>query len=77
MFMTYRKYRKINHKIIFSESISAAFEAFSEKYLMFFSICLDKKNDEVIRSLGILKEIMSPRIKYIFAQERKVMFFAK
>ena len=36
-----------------------------------------KKNDEVIRSLGILKEIMSPRIKYIFTQERKVMFFAK
>ena len=35
-----------------------------------------KKNDEVIRFLGILKE-MSPRTKYIFAQERKVMFFAK
>ena len=51
---------------------SAAFEAFAETYL-FFSICLGKKNAEVIKFLGISKN-MSPRIKYIFVQERKAMF---
>ena len=32
-----------------------------------------KRNDVIIKSLGTLKN-MSPRIKYIFAQERKAMF---
>ena len=43
---------------------------------MFFSICLGKKNAEVIKFLGILKN-MSPKIKYIFVQERKEMFLNK
>ena len=40
---------------------------------MFFSIRLGKKNAEVIKFLGIFKN-MSLRIKYIFVQERKAMF---
>ena len=40
---------------------------------MFFSICIDKKNPEVILFLGILKNV-SPRIKYIFVEARKAMF---
>ena len=40
---------------------------------MFFTICLGKKNADVIKFLGILKN-MSPRTKYIFVQERKAMF---
>ena len=44
---------------------SAAFEAFAEAYLCFFSICLSKKNAQAIKFLEILKN-MSPRIKYIF-----------
>ena len=43
---------------------------------MFFSIFLGKKNAEIIKFLGISKE-MSPRIKNIFAQERKPMFGLK
>ena len=35
---------------------SAAFEAFAEAYLMFFSICLGKKNAEVVKFLRILKK---------------------
>ena len=52
---------------------SAAFGGFCQGISMFFSICLNKKNAEVIKSFGILKN-MSPRIKYIFVQERKAMF---
>ena len=40
---------------------------------MFFSICLGKKNTEVIKFLGILKN-MPPKIKYIFVQQSKAMF---
>ena len=42
---------------------------------MFFSICIGKKdkNAEVLKFLGILKN-MSPKIKYLFVQERKAMF---
>ena len=51
---------------------SAAFEAFAEAYL-FISICLGQKNADVIKFLGISKN-MSPRIKCIFVQERQAMF---
>ena len=83
------KHRTINHMIIFNDFISkfhqCSIEAFTEAYLMFFSICLDKKKQkknkaEVIKFLGILKKYvsknMSPRTKYIFVPERKAMFFA-
>ena len=40
---------------------------------MFFSIYLGKNNAEVTKFLGILRN-MSPRIKYMFVQERKAMF---
>ena len=53
---------------------SAAFEAFAEAYLCFLvSALAKKKNAAVMKFLRILKN-MSPRIKYIFVQERKVMF---
>ena len=52
---------------------SAAFGGFCQGISMFFSICLNKKSAEVIKFFGILKN-MSPRIKYIFVQERKAMF---
>ena len=39
---------------------------------MFFSICLGKKNAEVIKFLGILKKYVSKN--NIFVQERKAMF---
>ena len=38
---------------------SAAFEAFGEAYLCFFSICLSQKYTEVIKFLGILKKYVS------------------
>ena len=72
--------------IIFNDFISkfhqCSIEAFTEAYLMFFSISLDKKKKkaEVIKFLGILKKYVSknisPRTKYIFVPERKAMFFA-
>ena len=51
---------------------STAFEAFAEAYL-FISICLGQKNAYVTKFLGISKN-MSPRMKYIFVQERQAMF---
>ena len=41
---------------------------------MLFSICLGKKNAEVIEFLGILKKYASKNKNIFFAQERKVMF---
>ena len=41
---------------------------------MFFRIWFSKKNAEVIKFLGILKKYVSEN-KYIFAQERKAIFF--
>ena len=38
---------------------SAAFEAFGEVYLCFFSICLSQKYTEVIKFVGILKKYVS------------------
>ena len=74
------KHRKINHMIIFNDSISKFYQCsiwgFCRGISMFFSICLGKKNAEVIKFLGILKN-MSPKIKYIFVQERKEMFLNK
>ena len=56
---------------------SAAFEAFAEPYLCFLVSASakkkKKKNAEVIKFLGILKENMSSWIKYIFVQERKAI----
>ena len=40
---------------------------------MFFSICLSKRNDELIKFLGILKKYISEN-KIIFVQERQAMF---
>ena len=53
-----------------------AFQAFCRGISTFFSICLGKKDAEVVKFLGILKN-MSPRIKYILVQERKAMFRLK
>ena len=41
---------------------------------MSFSICLGKKNAEVVKFLGILEKNLSLKIKHIFVQERKAMF---
>ena len=63
--------------IIFNDSISKFYQCsiwrFFQGISMFFIICLGKKIAEVIKFLGILKN-MSPIIKYIFVQERKAMF---
>ena len=71
------KHDTINHKIIFNASISKFYQlsiwGFCRRISMFFSICLGKKNAEVIKVLRILRN-MSPRIKYIFVQEVKAMF---
>ena len=53
---------------------SAALELFAEAYLCFLVSASAKKNAEVIKFLGILKN-MYPIIKYIFVQERKAMFY--
>ena len=53
---------------------SAALELFAEAYLCFLVSASAKKNAEVIKFLGILKN-MYPIIKYIFVQERKAIFY--
>ena len=63
-----------HHSLIsLTKMIQSAFETFAEGYLMFFSICLGKKNAEVIKFQGISKN-MSPKMKYILVQERKAIF---
>ena len=49
---------------------SAAFEAFAEAYLCFFSICLDRKNAEAIKFPGILKINVSKN-KIYFCLKKK------
>ena len=49
---------------------SAAFEAFAEAYLCFFSICLDRKNAEAIKFPGILK-IKVSKNKIYFCLKKK------
>ena len=49
---------------------SAAFEAFAEAYLCFFSICLDRKNAEAIKFPGILKINVSKN-KIYFCSKKK------
>ena len=51
---------------------SAAFEAFAEAYLSFFSICLGKKNAEVIKFLGILKKYVSENICFCSRKKSNV-----
>ena len=51
----------------------AVFEAFAKTYLCLLVSASAKKDTKVIKFLGILKNI-SPRIKYIFVQEKKTMF---
>ena len=71
-----QKNRTIHHMIIFNDSISKFYQCciwgFYRAISMFFSICLGEKNAEVIKFFVILKN-MSPRIKYIFVQERKAI----
>ena len=62
-----KKHHTINHMIIFSDSISNFYQC------SIWGFCRGTQNAEVINFLGILKN-MSPRIKYIFVQERKAMF---
>ena len=63
------KQHTINHMIIFNDLISKFYQCsirgFCRGISMFFSICLGKKNAEVIKFLGILKNML-PRIKFIF-----------
>ena len=63
------KHRTINHMIIFNDLIvsftSAAFQGFASAYLCFLVSASAKRNAEVIKFLGTLKN-MSLRIKYIF-----------
>ena len=53
----------VNHMIIFNEAISnfcqCSIGGFCQGISMFFSICLLKKNAEVIKFLGILKKYVS------------------
>ena len=66
------KHRTINHMIIFNDSISKFYQCsiwgFCRGISMFFSICLGKKNAEVIKFLGILKKYVS---------ENKIQFSSK
>ena len=49
---------------------SAAFEAFAEAYLCFFSICLSKKNAQAIKFLEILKKYVTKN-KIYFCLKKK------
>ena len=79
------KDRTINHMIIFNDSISKFYQSsmwgFWRGISMFFSICLGKKNAEVIKFLGILKKYVSdnkiyfcPIKKSIFLLNKKIIF---
>ena len=60
--------------IIFNDSISKFYQCriwgFCRGISMFFSICLGKKNDEVIKFLGILKKYISEN-KIYFCSRKK------
>ena len=68
------KHRTINHMIIFNDSISKFYQCsiwgFCRGISMFFSICLGKKNAEVIKFLGILKKYVSKN-KIYFCSRKK------
>ena len=67
------KHHTINHLIILNDPVSKFHQCriwgFCREMSTFFSICLGKKNAEVTKFLGILKN-MSPRIKYIFVPKK-------
>ena len=56
---------------------SAAFEVFAEAYHMFFSICLAKKNGEVIKFLGILKNYVSKNRNYFCSRKKSNVLLNK
>ena len=64
----------VNHMIIFNEAISnfcqCSIGGFCQGISMFFSICLLKKNAEVIKFLGILKKYVSNN-KICFGSRKK------
>ena len=64
----------INHMIIFNDSISKFYQCsiwgFCRGISMFFSICLAKKNAEVIKFLGFLKKYVSEN-KIYFCSRKK------
>ena len=68
------KHRAINHVIIFNDSISKFYQCsiwgFCRGISMFFSICLAKKNAEVIKFLGFLKKYVSEN-KIYFCSRKK------
>ena len=68
------KHRTINHMIIFNDSISKFYQCsiwgFCRGISMFFSICLAKKNAEVIKFLGFLKKYVSEN-KIYFCSRKK------
>ena len=68
------KHCTINHMIIFNDSVSKFYQCsirgFCRGISMFFSICLGKKNAEVIKFLGILKQCVSEN-KICFCSRKK------
>ena len=68
------KYRTINYIIIFIYSIIKFYQCSISRFCrgipMFFSICLGKKNAEVIKFLGILKQCVSEN-KICFCSRKK------
>ena len=69
------KHHTVNHMIIFNDSISKFYQcsiwAFWQSISMIFSICLGKKNAEVIKFLGILKKYVSEN-KIYFCSRKKI-----
>ena len=67
-----KKHRRTNYRIIFNDSISKFYQCsiwgFCRSISIFFSICLSKKNVEVIKFLGISKRYVS---------ENKINFWSK
>ena len=65
---------RINHMVIFNDSISKFYQCsiwgFCRGISMFFSICLAKKNAEVIKFLGFLKKYVSEN-KIYFCSRKK------
>ena len=72
------KHHTVTHMIILNDSISKFHQCsiwrFCWGIYMSFSICLGKKNAEVVKFLGILEKNLSLKIKHIFVRERKAMF---
>ena len=72
------KHRTINHMIIFNDSISKFYQCsiwgICRGISMFFSICLDKKNAEVIKFWGMLKKYVSKNKIYLFFLRKKSIF---